>query len=1034
MYNNYIKTFKTEYSKLNKEQQEAVNTLFGPVMVVAGPGTGKTQILAMRIANMLLSDAQIAPQNILCMTYTDEGKKNMRDRLYKLIGAETASLIHVHTYHSFCNDIIQQNPSYFENNDLEIVSELEELEIIQKILNTIQKGHLFYNPKNPYKETQYLLNLFRKMKQENWKADWLTQKIYEEIEEINNNPNYLSKTGKNKGKLKADYIKKVERLQKTIAGISFFDVYNENLIEKNRYDYNDMIQWVLNALEKNESLLLSYQEQFQYILVDEFQDTNGSQMYLLELLNNYDEAPNFFIVGDDDQSIFRFQGASIENMLRFEKKYKSHGLKVICLKTNYRSTQGILNTADDLISKAEVRLSHNNDLLIKKLVAYNTQEFKLDSKPILLSFLNQRHEQIYIAQKIKQLIDEGVKPSQIAVLYLKNDMCKSISEYLAKLDIPFFMKRKQNILQDAFGKQLVNLLRYIAMESQVPGSADELLFEILHYRFFNLTAYQCAHTLMQKNDYASQKKEYHLNFRNYLSKGADVQTPSLFEPHSPFTVMAILNKLIEDSINDNLLHLIDKIINTCGINDYILKQNNKFDLLETLTAWFDFIKDACTRDQDLNLIKFISLINTLIDNNLEIPLNKIYGNEHAVKLYTIHASKGREYDYVFVPALTSSVWEQRRSPNNTIVLPDNINESAPNTKDNEETRRLLYVACTRAKKELYISYYQQNADGKEQEKSQFLYEMFLNEEDEILVNIDKDTILHFETIQSTQDETVKVAELEKAYVNRKLENFAMNVTALNHYLECPLSFYFNNIICLPSSLNENMSFGSVMHGVLEMYFKNMVANNNQFAPLEEMEKWIVIQMLKRKQYFSKEGYAKKMQYAKEIVQYLYEHKMPHWHKIVSLEYKLNIQWNNIPLKGFIDKVEFYNNEIELVDYKTGDILSEYTKSKLKSKNKDKNEIGGDYWRQAMFYKILFDNDPKNKYHVRAAKYDFIEPPKSNSSDIETTYYFTFSEEEINQVKQQIEDIWQKIQAHDFYTGCGKKDCVHCNFAKDIVAG
>lgn len=1034
MYNNVIKTFETAYNKLNKEQQEAVNTLYGPVMVVAGPGTGKTQILAMRIANMLLSDAQIAPQNILCMTYTEEGKKNMRDRLYHLIGAQTASLIQVHTYHSFCNDVILQNPAFFEKSDLELVSQLEELEIVKEILDTIQKGHLFYSPKNPYKETQYLLNLFKKMKQENWSALWLTQKINEEIEDISNNPANLSTRGNTTGMIKSDFLKKINSLEKTLAGIAFFDQYNEKLLEKNRYDYNDMIQWVLSALEKNESLLYQYQEQNQYILVDEFQDTNGSQMHLLELLNNYDDAPNFFIVGDDDQSIFRFQGASVENMIRFENKYKKHGLKQICLKTNYRSTQGILNKADELISNAEVRLSKNNPSLTKKLIAYNTLEHKLDSYPCLYEFTTQRHEHIYIAQKIKQLIDDGVNPAQIAVLYLKNDMCKALSEYLEKLDIPFFMKRKQNLLNDAFGKQLINLLRYIAMERQVPGSGDEMLYEILHYRFFNLTAHQCAHTLIQKNDYVTKNKEYNLSFRGYLSKGADVQSPSLFEQHSPFTVMDILNKLITDSFNDNLLHFIDKIIQQCSITEYILKQNNKYELLETLTVWFDFIKDTCARDQDMDIVKFISLLNTIIDNNLEIPLHKIYGNEHAVKLYTIHSSKGREYDYVFVPALTSSVWEKSSSGKNKISLPDNINESAPNKKDNEETRRLLYVACTRAKKELYLSYYIHNTDGKEQEKSKFLYEMFTNEENEIAIEIDQETLLYFETVQSKKDELVKVAELEKEFVTRKLENFTMNVTALNHYLACPLSFYFNNIICLPSSLNENMSFGSVMHAVLEMYFKAMVANNNQFGTLEEMQMLIIPQMLKRKQFFSKEGYAKKMQYAKEIVQYLYEQKMPHWHKIVSLEYKLNVVWNDIPLKGFIDKVEYYNNEIEVIDYKTGDILSDFTKPKLKSKNKDKNEIGGDYWRQAMFYKILFDNDPKNKYQVRAAKYDFIEPPKINAKEVETTYYFTFSDEEINQVKEQIKDTWQKIQAHDFYTGCGKKDCVHCNYAKEIIAG
>ena len=166
----YEAAFLAEYEKLNPEQRQAVDTIYGPVMVVAGPGTGKTQILALRIANLLRSEAQVSPQNILCLTYTDEGKKNMRDRLFRLIGAETAQYIQVHSYHSFCNDIIQQNLSLFQKDELEPISELEKVQYIKQILTSLKKGNLLYSPKNPSKNAKYLLNLFSKMKQENWSS------------------------------------------------------------------------------------------------------------------------------------------------------------------------------------------------------------------------------------------------------------------------------------------------------------------------------------------------------------------------------------------------------------------------------------------------------------------------------------------------------------------------------------------------------------------------------------------------------------------------------------------------------------------------------------------------------------------------------------------------------------------------------------------------------------------------------------------------------------------------------------------------
>ncbi|MCC7029254.1 MAG: UvrD-helicase domain-containing protein, partial [Chitinophagaceae bacterium] len=149
MQTDYSKKFDHEYQQLNDEQKEAVDTIYGPVMVVAGPGTGKTQILALRIAHLLRSDAQIAPQNVLCLTYTEEGKKNMRDRLFQLIGAETAQYISVHTYHSFCNEVIQQNLSLFEKDTLDAASELEKVQFVKAILLKLDRGNVLYNAKNP---------------------------------------------------------------------------------------------------------------------------------------------------------------------------------------------------------------------------------------------------------------------------------------------------------------------------------------------------------------------------------------------------------------------------------------------------------------------------------------------------------------------------------------------------------------------------------------------------------------------------------------------------------------------------------------------------------------------------------------------------------------------------------------------------------------------------------------------------------------------------------------------------------------------
>ncbi|HQW47042.1 MAG TPA: UvrD-helicase domain-containing protein, partial [Chitinophagaceae bacterium] len=215
--------FDAEYKKLNDKQREAVDTIYGPVLVVAGPGTGKTQILALRIANLLKSDAQISPQNILCLTYTEEGKKNMRDRLFKLIGAETAQYISVHTYHSFCNEVIQQNLSLFDKETLDAASELEKIQYIKSILLKLDNKNILYNAKNPNANANYLLRMFSKMKQENWTAEFLLEKTNQQIHFLENDESSLSTRGVTKGQLKQAVVKEIESYKKSSDAIKLFD-------------------------------------------------------------------------------------------------------------------------------------------------------------------------------------------------------------------------------------------------------------------------------------------------------------------------------------------------------------------------------------------------------------------------------------------------------------------------------------------------------------------------------------------------------------------------------------------------------------------------------------------------------------------------------------------------------------------------------------------------------------------------------------------------------------------------------------------
>ncbi|HEX7848075.1 MAG TPA: UvrD-helicase domain-containing protein [Chitinophagaceae bacterium] len=382
------KKFREEYEKLNEKQQLAVNSIEGPVMVIAGPGTGKTQILASRIGKILL-ETDALPENILCLTYTDAGVVAMRKRLLQFIGPD-AYKVNIYTFHAFCNDVIQENLSLFEKNSLDPISDLEKIELFKQLIDSFPKNHALKRYRGDvYFEVNNLQSLFSTMKREGWTASFINQRIDEYLQSLPTREEFIYKRKYrefNAGDLKKDKIEEEkERMEKLRAAVNEFDRFQQLMRQKNRYDFDDMINWVIRAFEENKNLLSNYQEKYQYILVDEYQDTSGTQNRLVELLISYWDKPNVFVVGDDDQSIYRFQGANVENMLDFAGNYKDDLLTVV-LTNNYRSIQPILDISKTLINRNEERLVKKIGGLSKELISSNTLINQLTNKPTIREF------------------------------------------------------------------------------------------------------------------------------------------------------------------------------------------------------------------------------------------------------------------------------------------------------------------------------------------------------------------------------------------------------------------------------------------------------------------------------------------------------------------------------------------------------------------------------------------------------------------------------------------------------------------------
>jgi DNA helicase-2/ATP-dependent DNA helicase PcrA len=1030
------KKFAEEYEKLNDQQRLAVNTIEGPVMVIAGPGTGKTQILASRIGKILL-ETDALPQNILCLTYTEAGVVAMRRRLVSFIGSE-AYKVNIHTFHSFCNSVIQENIRLFNKKELEPLSDLERVQFIKQLID----GFDSENPLKRYKGEVYydlgnLASLFSAIKREGWEIDWLLKKIDDYVETIlPETDGFYNKREKKKGNHVLTQLgeKEMERMVKVKAAVNSFTAYQKILDNNHRYDYDDMINWVINMFETHKDVLLGYQEQLQYILVDEYQDTSGNQNKIVELLISYwaDEKPNLFVVGDDDQSIYRFQGANLKNLTNLKDRFRKDLVKVVLTK-NYRSVQPILDAAKFLIENNEQRLVEHDPELVKEFIAEKEDLKGINLLPVIRTYENEFCENAHVAAEIKTIIDQGVSPGTIAVIYREHKFGDEFLKFLQLQQIPFYVRRSLNLLEDVFINKILNIIRYTVAELDNPFSGEPLLFEILHHDFFHIRPFRIAAIC---NEIAGNRSAGPATLREYLLMLQQSQKETLFaqneETAELIRVSTLLESLQKEAYNKPIQQWFEQLINEAGVLEYIMKSEEKIWLMNKLSCLFDYIKEESHRNPQLTLQQLMYSLELMNDNGLPLELIQTTGNETGVNLLTAHGSKGLEFEYVFLIGARNDVWEGKKRTNKGFRLPPNVFDMETDAEILEEQRRLFFVSVTRAEKYLFISYPQLTNEGKELIPSQFVEEirqpMELDVENIILPEAKKFEFakLRFGIIQKPV-----LQEAEKEYIKGLLKNFVMNVTALNNYLDCPLRFYYNTLIRIPSAKSEAAQFGTAVHEALNDFLRWMMDHGKVYPQKEYLIDRFAFHINQGREVFTKENLQRFTEHGKNILARYYEkyYSPAPTGDFILTEYPLTkVVVNNIPLKGFADKIQFWGNDIVITDFKTGSFEKAKRRGEfLRPGEKEDHPHGGNYWRQAVFYKLLVDNLPNKNWKVLHTQFDFVEPNSNDGFDIEK---LATPADEIEQVTKQISEVWERIQQHDFYTGCGKPDCDWCNFAKN----
>ncbi|MDF1697297.1 MAG: ATP-dependent DNA helicase [Saprospiraceae bacterium] len=1038
----YNRAFLAAKATLNEKQKKAVDAIYGPVMAVAGPGTGKTQLLAVRIGN-ILQQTDINTRNILCLTYTEAGSMAMRDRLKRFIGPEAYNAS-IFTFHSFCNFVIQENIQFFGGfRNLQLVSDLELVDVYREIIDGFAEDHPLKRLKgNIYYESTRLKYLFNTMKQEGWSPQVIEQNVlalqeyYNELDENGSfkHPKYVCKakqtgklTGKvyTKGEVNQDKVQiEINSFDGLIAAAHEMEVYDSILRRLERYDYNDMILWVINAFKEHDELLAKYQERFQFLMVDEYQDTNGAQNELLFLLadNPVDDKPNVFIVGDDDQSIYRFQGANMNNIIEFADKYNP--IEIV-LDNNYRSDQRILDSAKKLIENNGERLVNFRTHLTKKLVESLKFEKRANEAIRIHQFKNVAQEEIGIINDILKKQKEGVPLNEIAVIYRKHRNVENMVKYLSLMDIPLNIKRKVNVLKEQEIKRLILILKYISEEYQKPFSADKYLFEILHFDFFGISAQDAALISLYCSN-RSMEEEEPRRWRTVLSDVKSLKDAGISDVDKIIRCSDALESWIHDIPNVTAQILFERILTKGGVLDDILSSEDKVWRLQLVNTFFNFIKEESAREENISMIQILDMVAKMEENSIEMPLNKIVYAENGIHFLTAHGSKGLEFDHVYIIRSDNQNWVQKNYGRSGYKYPAAL-VPASEQSDVEDDRRLFYVAITRAKSHLTLSFSDFNDNEKALEPARFISEITEKEEDVKRVEVNEDAVTEYKAtlMRYSQGQPVLI---EHDLIDNVLQSFKVSATSLNKYLRCPITFYFENILRVPMARSMANGFGNAIHYALELYFRDMEADpERKVPPVENVQQHFMAGMKKYHSHFtSKERELSEIRGKKLLAEYYREYHS-YWHvpRKFELEFDIKTEYNNVPISGKLDQVSIFDNHLEVIDYKTG----RYISSKLKGPVGD-DDPGGDYWRQIVFYKLLLSGDDRLKQPMKAGIMDFVEMTK------EGKFYrrkYEVEPFEMDIVGEQLTDTYAKIKKHEFTTGCEEENCKWCNFVNENMS-
>ncbi|HEV7423674.1 MAG TPA: ATP-dependent DNA helicase [Candidatus Paceibacterota bacterium] len=968
--------FEEEYKKLNKAQKEAVDIIDGPVMVVAGPGTGKTQILSLRIGNILRQTDIKAPA-ILCLTFTNSAVEAMKERLLRYIG-ETGKEVNVFTFHGFGMKIIEKYYSELGFGSVpKLLDDADTAILFDEILHNNDWEYL--RPRSDssryFRDLRSLISL---LKRELITPEYLKREIEKEIQSLESNPENISTRGESKGELKKEFLSKIEGLNRSQEVVKFFKLYEEAKKEKQVLDYDDVLSNLVKIVEKSSDALSDIQEGYLYVLVDEHQDSSAVQNKFLEAVWGDVEMPNVFVVGDDRQLIYGFSGASIDHFAGFKKTFK--GAKFITLVDNYRSTQVILDASHALLAST---------MTDEKLVSQSKEHHPIR----LFEAEYPREEIIAAAMDIKDKLKHGVKLEDCAILVSKNTQVREALLILHQMGLPISSLDALNLFDQEEANAFFRVLKIISDPNDRTALALSFFDQLSGVTPLEAHTYLVSHTM----------RDFSLN--SILS-----ENQKLFGgTKAAQKWIQKLNKWREDAKNNDLIKL------TQIIGEELLLQNKDDGHLvagkEILSTILALVSKELEKNKDITLPQFILFIERLESYNEHIPV--IMEAKGGVKVLTLHSSKGLEFDYVWIAHVDERSLNGGKKMG--FVLPLSIGEKVIE-QDIDRVKRKLYVAITRAKRFCTLSYARHSLKDSELEVARIVADL----PKEVFEKHQVDRREMFKTEKKTS-----MLELLKLVASKYKDRY-VSVSLLNNFFECPWKWYFRNLLGLPEREAETLQFGSIVHASIDGILK--IAN---LPRAEEIEKIINEEVLKMG-FKNERTRIRIVRDAENLVVPWVKNRLPKIKLSRKTEEGISMKDARYPHLKIFGKIDLIENlgdkEVRVTDFKTGSVKRRSEIEKLDEEGRPSN-----FLRQLAMYSYLLENNPKwAGVSVRESQLEFLEAKDKK----ESMYSRVVTLDDIQLLIKDIQDYDNLVKTGEWvdrscnYNSYGKNiECEYCKMAE-----